>query len=63
MLGYVSGKSMGAALLMSSTRSVLRLHVANGAVTVQSLLKDVDQFASGYPASDDITVVKITRQR
>jgi sigma-B regulation protein RsbU (phosphoserine phosphatase) len=38
-------------------------HVANAAATVQSLLKDVDQFASGFPASDDITVVKIARQR
>jgi len=36
-------------------------HVAHGAATVQSLLKDVNQFASGYPASDDITVVKIAR--
>jgi len=37
-------------------------HVANSAATVQSVLKDVDQFASGYPPSDDITVVKIARR-
>ena len=38
-------------------------HVANSAATVQSILKDVDQFASGYPPSDDITVVKIARRK
>src|SRR5262245_19166508 len=36
-------------------------HVGNGAATVQSLLKDVDQFASGYRAAHDSTVVKIAR--
>ena len=38
-----------------------RIHkfVTNHGATVQSLLSDVDQFTSGYPESDDITVVRI----
>jgi serine phosphatase RsbU (regulator of sigma subunit) len=34
-------------------------HVANQPATVQSLLSDVDNFTSGYPKSDDVTVVMI----
>jgi sigma-B regulation protein RsbU (phosphoserine phosphatase) len=38
-------------------------HAVHQAATVQTLLNDVVQFTSGYPVSDDITVVKIARQR
>jgi phosphoserine phosphatase RsbU/P len=38
-------------------------HAVHQAATVQTLLHDVVQFTSGYPASDDITVVRIARQR
>jgi sigma-B regulation protein RsbU (phosphoserine phosphatase) len=34
-------------------------HVANQTATVESLLGDVDKFTSGYPKSDDVTVVMI----
>ena len=34
-------------------------HVAKQTATVQSLLGDVDKFTSGYPKSDDVTVVMI----
>jgi sigma-B regulation protein RsbU (phosphoserine phosphatase) len=34
-------------------------HVTNHTATVQTLLSDVDKFTSGYPESDDITVVMI----
>jgi phosphoserine phosphatase RsbU/P len=34
-------------------------HVKNQTATVQSLLNDVHEFTSGYPQSDDITVVMI----
>lgn len=35
-------------------------HVTKPTATVQTLLNDVDTFSSGYPASDDVTVVMIT---
>ena len=35
-------------------------HVTNPTATVQTLLNDVDTFSSGYPVSDDVTVVMIT---
>jgi phosphoserine phosphatase RsbU/P len=34
-------------------------HVNNQTATVQSLLNDVREFTSGYPQSDDVTVVQI----
>ncbi len=34
-------------------------HVTNPTASVQTLLSDVDQFSSGYPESDDTTVVMI----
>ena len=34
-------------------------HVTDPPATVQSLLDDVEKFTSGYPQSDDITVVMI----
>jgi phosphoserine phosphatase RsbU/P len=34
-------------------------HVTGPSATVQSLLNDVNRFTSGYPASDDVTVVRI----
>ncbi len=34
-------------------------HVTNQTATVQSLLDDVDEFTSGYPKADDVTVVMI----
>jgi phosphoserine phosphatase RsbU/P len=34
-------------------------HVTNHSATVKSLLSDVDKFTSGYPKSDDVTVVMI----
>ncbi len=37
----------------------VRDHVARQTATVQSLLTDVGKFTSGYPASDDVTVVMI----
>src|SRR5262249_9731320 len=43
VLADVSGKGMGAALLMSSTRSVLRLHAARG-LTPRAILSEVNRF-------------------
>jgi serine phosphatase RsbU (regulator of sigma subunit) len=34
-------------------------HATNQTATVQSLLNDVHKFSSGYPQSDDVTVVMI----
>jgi sigma-B regulation protein RsbU (phosphoserine phosphatase) len=37
----------------------LHAHVSNPLASVQSLLDDVNNFATGFPATDDITVVLI----
>jgi sigma-B regulation protein RsbU (phosphoserine phosphatase) len=37
----------------------LHAHVSNASASVQSLLDDVNTFAIGFPATDDITVVMV----
>ncbi len=37
----------------------LHIHVSNPSASVQSLLDDVNTFATGFPATDDITVVLV----
>ena len=57
VLADVSGKGMGAALLMSSTRSVLRLHAARG-LSPKEILSEVNQFlVQDFPASRFVTLV------
>ena len=57
VLADVSGKGMGAALLMSSTRSVLRLHAARG-LSPKQILSEVNRFlVEDFPASKFVTLV------
>jgi sigma-B regulation protein RsbU (phosphoserine phosphatase) len=57
VLADVSGKGMGAALLMSSTRSVLRLHAARG-LSPREILFEVNRFlVEDFPASKFVTLV------
>jgi sigma-B regulation protein RsbU (phosphoserine phosphatase) len=57
VLADVSGKGMGAALLMSSTRSVLRLHAARG-LSPKDVLLELNKFlVEDFPASKFVTLV------
>jgi phosphoserine phosphatase RsbU/P len=57
VLADVSGKGMGAALLMSSTRSVLRLHAARG-LSPKEILFQLNAFlVKDFPASKFVTLV------
>lgn len=57
VLADVSGKGMGAALLMSSTRSVLRLHAARG-LSPKEILSEVNKFlVLDFPASKFVTMI------
>jgi len=57
VLADVSGKGMGAALLMSSTRSVLRLHAARG-LSPREVLSEVNRFlVEDFPASKFVTLI------
>lgn len=57
VLADVSGKGMGAALLMSSTRSVLRLHAARG-LSPKQILSEVNKFlVQDFPVSKFVTLV------
>ena len=57
VLADVSGKGMGAALLMSSTRSVLRMHAARG-LSPGEVLSEVNKFlVADFPASRFVTLV------
>src|SRR5215510_8527963 len=57
VLADVSGKGMGAALLMSSTRSVLRLHAARG-LSPRAILSEVNRFlVEDMPASRFVTLI------
>jgi phosphoserine phosphatase RsbU/P len=57
VLADVSGKGMGAALLMSSTRSVLRLHAAHG-LSPKEILFEVNRFlVEDFPASKFVTLI------
>jgi phosphoserine phosphatase RsbU/P len=57
VLADVSGKGMGAALLMSSTRSVLRLHAARG-LSPKEVLFELNKFlVQDFPASRFVTLV------
>ena len=57
VLADVSGKGMGAALLMSSTRSVLRLHAARG-FSPREVLFELNKFlVEDFPASKFVTLV------
>lgn len=57
VLGDVSGKGMGAALLMSSTRSVLRMHAARG-LSPREVLSEVNRFlVDDFPANRFVTLI------
>src|SRR5215475_7385611 len=57
VLADVSGKGMGAALLMSSTRSLLRLHAARG-LSPREVLCELNGFlVKDFPASKFVTLV------
>jgi phosphoserine phosphatase RsbU/P len=57
VLGDVSGKGMAAALLMSSTRSALRLHAARG-LSPKEILTELNEFlVKDFPASRFVTLV------
>jgi sigma-B regulation protein RsbU (phosphoserine phosphatase) len=57
VLADVSGKGMGAALLMSSTRSVLRLHAARG-LSPKEILTEVNRFlVQDFPVSKFVTLI------
>ena len=57
VLADVSGKGMGAALLMSSTRSVLRLHAARD-LSPKEILSEVNKFlVLDFPASKFVTMI------
>jgi len=57
VLADVSGKGMGAALLMSSTRSVLRLHATRG-LSPRAVLFEVNRFlVEDMPASRFVTLI------
>jgi len=57
VLADVSGKGMGAALLMSSTRSILRL-VANQNLTPGDVLKKVNELLiNDFPTSKFVTMI------
>ncbi len=57
VLADVSGKGMGAALLMSSTRSVLRLHAARG-LSPKEVLFELNRFlVTDFPASKFVTLI------
>jgi phosphoserine phosphatase RsbU/P len=57
VLADVSGKGMGAALLMSSTRSLLRLHAARG-LSPKEVLCELNGFlVKDFPASKFVTLV------
>jgi len=57
VLADVSGKGMGAALLMSSTRSVLRLHAARG-LSPKEVLFELNKFlVEDFPASKFVTLI------
>src|SRR5262245_14083991 len=57
VLADVSGKGMGAALLMSSTRSVLRLHAARGLSPKEVLFELNGLLVKDFPASRFVTLV------
>jgi phosphoserine phosphatase RsbU/P len=57
VLGDVSGKGMAAALLMSSTRSVLRLHAARGLSPKEVLCELNEVLVKDFPASRFVTLV------
>ena len=57
VLADVSGKGMGAAFLMSSTRSALRLHAARG-LSPKEILFQLNKFlVEDFPASKFVTMV------
>ncbi len=57
VLAVVSGKGMGDALLMSSTRSVLRLHAARG-LSPKEVLFELNKFlVQDFPASKFVTLI------
>ena len=57
VLADVSGKGMGAAFLMSSTRSVLRLHAARG-LSPKEVLFELNNFlVQDFPASKFVTLI------
>ena len=59
VLADVSGKGMGAALLMSSTRSALRLHSARG-LSAKEILFELNKFlVQDFPASKFVTLVYV----
>ncbi|HEX7333217.1 MAG TPA: GAF domain-containing SpoIIE family protein phosphatase [Pyrinomonadaceae bacterium] len=59
VLADVSGKGMGAALLMSSTRSALRLHSARG-LSPREILFELNKFlVQDFPASKFVTLVYV----
>ncbi len=57
VLADVSGKGMGAALLMSSTRSALRLHAARGLSPKEVLFELNKYLVQDFPASKFVTLV------
>jgi phosphoserine phosphatase RsbU/P len=57
VLADVSGKGMGAALLMSSTRSVLRMHAARG-LSPKEVLSEVNRLlVEDFPPSRFVTLI------
>jgi len=57
VLADISGKGMGAALLMSSTRSVLRVHAARG-LSPKEILFELNGFlVKDFPASKFVTLI------
>jgi sigma-B regulation protein RsbU (phosphoserine phosphatase) len=57
VLAYVSGKGMAAALLMSSTRSVLRMHAARG-FSPKEVLSEVNKLlVADFPPSRFVTLI------
>jgi sigma-B regulation protein RsbU (phosphoserine phosphatase) len=57
VLADVSGKGMGAALLMSSTRSILRLYAANGLSPSEVLTSVNSLLVNDFPSAKFVTMV------
>jgi sigma-B regulation protein RsbU (phosphoserine phosphatase) len=57
VLADVSGKGMGAALLMSSTRSILRLHAMQGLSPGETLSKVNNILLTDFPSARFVTLV------
>lgn len=57
VLADVSGKGMGAALLMSSTRSILRLHAMQGLSPGETLSKVNNVLLTDFPSARFVTII------